>query len=182
MTLPNFITILRLFAVPLVMMLIIQRRWDYALMLFVFAGISDALDGFIARQFNMKSELGAYLDALADKALLVCIYVTLAVVNVVPIWLAILVVSRDVMIVSAVLLSWVLNNPVHIKPLLISKINTGVQIAFAALVLASRAFDIPLGMGENMGEGLVAALTLASMAAYLTFWLRHMATNPDPKL
>ena len=88
---------------PLVIVMIMQERWSAAFVLFVVAGISDAVDGFIARRFDMRSELGAYLDPIADKALLVSIYVTLAVVGVLPVWLAIVVVSRDVMIVAAIL-------------------------------------------------------------------------------
>ncbi len=175
MTIPNFITILRLLAVPLIMVMIVQKRWDAAFALFVFAGMSDALDGLIARHFNMKSELGAYLDAIADKALLVSIYVTLAIVNVLPAWLAILVVSRDVMIVAGVILSWLMAHPVHIRPLMISKINTGFQIIFAAVLLASKSFEMPLARWEYIGEMTVAALTLLSMGAYLIVWLRHMS-------
>ena len=93
----------------------------------------------------MKSEFGAYIDPIADKALLVSIYVTLAVVGAIPSWLAIVVVSRDVMIVAAVLLSWVMSRPVEIKPLLVSKLNTAAQIAFAAFALAANAFGAELG-------------------------------------
>lgn len=175
MTVPNFITILRLFAVPLIMMMIAQKRWDAAFALFVFAGVSDAVDGLIARRFDMKSELGAYLDAMADKALLVSIYIALAIVNVLPIWLAILVVSRDVMIVAGVILSWLMAHPVNIAPLMISKINTGFQIIFAAALLAAKSFEIPLAQWETIGEMSVALLTILSMGAYLIVWLRHMA-------
>ena len=117
MTLPNLITIGRLFLVPLVIVMIINERWQAAFVIFVAAGISDAIDGFIAKRFDMTSELGAYLDPVADKALIVSIYITLAMVGAIPSWLVILVVSRDVMIVSAVILSWVMAKPVAIAPL-----------------------------------------------------------------
>ncbi|HEY8565394.1 MAG TPA: CDP-alcohol phosphatidyltransferase family protein [Beijerinckiaceae bacterium] len=174
MTIPNLITIARLLIVPLVIVMIGQGRWATAFVLFVVAGISDAVDGFIAKRFDMRSEFGAYIDPLADKALLVSIYVTLSIVGVLPGWLAVLVVSRDVMIVAAILLSWVMDRPVEIRPLLVSKLNTGVQIAFAALVLSTRAFAIDLGLLDEIGL-LVAALTVASAGAYLALWLRHMA-------
>ncbi len=176
MTIPNFITLGRLILVPLVIMMIVQGNWQLAFLFFVMAGVSDAVDGFIARRFDMRSELGAYLDPVADKALLVSIYITLAIVGIIPAWVAILVVSRDVMIVSAVLLSWVLDNPVEIRPFLISKVNTGVQIAFAAALLSAKAFDVGLGLWTDLSLMTVAALTLASAAAYLTFWTRHMAS------
>lgn len=176
MTIPNLITIGRFILVPLVIMMIVQGQWPLAFALFVIAGLSDAVDGFLARRFDMKSELGAYLDPMADKALLVSIYVALAISGIIPAWLAILVVSRDMMIVSAVVLSWVLDNPLEIRPFLISKLNTAAQIAFAAGLLAAKAFGASLGLWTDLSIVVVAALTLASAAAYLTFWVRHMAS------
>jgi cardiolipin synthase len=175
MTIPNLITILRLILVPVVIVAIIQGRWETAFGLFLVAGISDGIDGFIARRFDMRSEFGAYIDPLADKALLVSIYVTLAVVGVLPGWLAIVVVSRDMMIVAAVMLSWVMGRPVAIKPLAVSKINTFAQIGFAALVLAAKAFGIDIAPFAGIAMLIVAALTVASAGAYLAGWLRHMA-------
>lgn len=175
MTIPNLITIARLILVPLVIMMIIDGRWQAAFVIFVVAGVSDAIDGFIARRFDMASELGAYIDPIADKALIVSIYVTLALVGEVPVWLVLLVVSRDVLIVAAVLLSWVLDRPVTIAPFVVSKLNTAVQIALAALLLGAHAFDADPGNLVAVGQFVVALLTLASMTAYLAFWLRHMA-------
>lgn len=176
MTIPNLITIGRLILSPLIIVMLTQGRWTGALALFLIAGVSDAVDGFIAKRFNMVSELGAYLDPIADKALLVSIYVTLSVVGVLPAWITILVVSRDVMIVAAVILSWLMGKPVDINPLLVSKLNTVAQIAFAGIVLTAKAFGIALGGGELVGLALVATLTLASMGAYLAVWLKHMAS------
>ncbi len=175
MTLPNLITIGRLILVPLVIVMIIMGRWQAAFALFAAAGISDAVDGFIAKRFGMASELGAYLDPVADKALIVSIYITLAVVGVIPPWLAILVVSRDIMIVSAVILSWVMEKPVAMAPLVVSKLNTAAQLAFATLILGAHGFGLDPGQAMQVGELVVAVLTLGSMAAYLAFWLRHMA-------
>jgi cardiolipin synthase len=175
MTIPNLITIFRLIIVPLVIVMIAQGRWATAFALFVVAGVSDAVDGFIARRFDMRSRLGSYIDPLADKALLVSIYVTLSVVGVLPGWLAIVVVSRDVMILAAILLSWGMGKPVEIRPLTVSKINTAVQIAFAALVLSTNAFGIDAAAVEDIAMATVAAFTVVSAAAYLALWLRHMA-------
>lgn len=174
MTIPNLITIFRLILVPVVIVAIMQGRWSAAFILFVVAGVSDGVDGFIAKRFDMRSEFGAYIDPLADKALLVSIYVTLAIVGVLPSWLAIVVVSRDLMIVAAVLLSWVMARPVTIRPLMVSKLNTAAQIAFAALMLATKAFGLDAGLLRDLGMVAVAALTVASVAAYLAGWLRHM--------
>lgn len=175
MTIPNLITIGRLFLVPLIIVMIVNASWQVAFILFVAAGISDAVDGFLAKRHGMASELGAYLDPIADKVLIVSIYITLAVVGAIPAWLVILVVARDLMIVAAVILSWLLDRPVTMAPFLVSKLNTAAQIGFAALALGSRAFGIELGAAAVVCELVVALLTLASVTAYLAFWLRHMA-------
>ncbi len=175
MTIPNLITIARLFLVPLVIVMIVNARWEAAFIVFVVAGVSDAVDGFLARRCGMASELGAWLDPLADKALIVSIYITLAIVGAIPIWLVVLVAARDIMIVAAVLLSLLLARPLTIAPFAVSKLNTAAQIAFAALALGSRAFGVDPGQAGAVGELVVAVLTLGSMAAYLAFWLRHMA-------
>lgn len=175
MTIPNLITIARLFLVPLVIVMIVNARWEAAFIVFVVAGVSDAVDGFLARRCGMASELGAWLDPIADKALIVSIYITLAIVGAIPIWLVVLVAARDIMIVAAVLLSWLLARPLTIAPFAVSKLNTAAQIAFAALALGSRAFGVDPGQAGAVGELIVAVLTLGSMAAYLAFWLRHMA-------
>ena len=175
MTIPNIITIARLLIVPIVIVAILQGQWPTAFVLFVVAGVSDGIDGFIARRFDMRSEFGAYIDPLADKALLVSIYVTLAVVGVLPAWLAVVVVFRDVMIVAAVVLSWVMSRPVAIRPMMVSKVNTAAQIGFAALVLSTRAFGVDLAGFDDVAMLILAALTVASAGAYLAGWMRHMA-------
>ena len=174
-TLPNLITVGRLILVPLVVQAIAAGRWAEALGVFLIAGLSDALDGWLAKRFDLRSALGAILDPVADKALLVSIYVTLAAVGVLPLSLALVVVSRDIMIVGAVIISWVMDKPVEIKPLWISKLNTVSQIGFAALALAMKAFDLPAGIAMTAALYSVLALTLASTAAYLKQWLTHMA-------
>lgn len=176
MTIPNIITIARLIAVPFVIVMIMQQQWAMAFGLFLAAAVSDGIDGFIARNFNMKSEFGAYIDPLADKSLLMSVYVTLAIVGAIPGWLAITIVSRDVMIVAAVLLSWVMSRPVAIKPRIVSKLNTAAQLAFATFALAANAFGARLGGFEDMAMLIVAALTVASAGAYLGGWLRHMSS------
>ena len=166
---------------PIVIVMIMQQRWVAAFVLFVVAGVSDAIDGFIARKFDMKSELGAYIDPIADKALLVSIYVTLAIVGAIPSWLAIIVVSRDAMIVAAVLLSWVMSRPVEIKPLLVSKLNTFAQIVLAGLVLAELGLGLGLDQLVQLLIPVTGALTILSAAAYFWGWLKHMASyEPKP--
>lgn len=159
---------------PVVVWAIASGEMLAAFGLFLVAGLSDAVDGFLAKRFNMTSELGAYLDPLADKALIVSIYVTMGIAGTIPRWLVILVVSRDIMIVGAVMLSWLIGSPLKVKPLLVSKLNTVAQIAFACLVLASLGFGFRAELPILLMMGLVALLTLLSVAAYVGEWVRHM--------
>ncbi|MEA2841954.1 MAG: hypothetical protein QOF41_3284 [Methylobacteriaceae bacterium] len=173
-SLPNLISLLRLVLVPVIISMIVSNRWVGAFLIFLAAGVSDAVDGWLANRFNLRTELGAYLDPLADKVLLISIYVALAVSDTVPATIAILIVFRDVMIIGAFLVSWIMGKPVLVRPLFISKANTTAQIAFAALVLGAKAFGITLGLWFGLSLWIVAALTLASAGAYLWQWIRHM--------
>jgi cardiolipin synthase len=164
----------RIILVPIVVWTIILGEMRAAFFLFLAAGISDAVDGFLAKRFRMASELGAYLDPLADKALIVSIYVALGIAGALPISLVILVVSRDIMIISGFMLSWLVGKPMPIKPLPVSKANTVAQIFLATLVLAEHGFGFDAALASTIAVGLVAILTLLSVAFYLAEWLRHM--------
>ena len=111
LNLPNLITLARIIMVPVVVWAIASRQMQIAFLLFLAAGVSDAVDGFIAKRFNMASELGAHLDPLADKTLIVSIYVALGITEAIPRWIVILVVSRDILIVGGVMLAWFLGEP-----------------------------------------------------------------------
>jgi len=174
LSIPNLITLGRILLVPVVVWVITSGEMRIAFFLFLAAGISDAVDGFLAKNFHMASELGAYLDPLADKALIVSIYIALGIAGALPIFLVILVVSRDIMIISAFLLSWLVGRPMPIRPLLVSKANTVAQILLATLVLAEQAFSFNAGMVTIPTMALVVVLTLLSIAFYLAEWVRHM--------
>lgn len=176
MNLPNLITIGRILLVPVIVWAITSGEMLFAFILFLAAGVSDAVDGFLAKRFGMASELGSYLDPLADKALIVSIYIALGIADALPRWFVILVVSRDIMIVSAVMLSWIAGSPVAIKPLAVSKANTAAQIVLATLVLASLGLAFEAGWLIDLGIAVVAVLTLVSIAAYVREWLRHMGS------
>lgn len=178
MTLPNLITIARIFLVPAIVWLLFDEAYMPAFVLFLLAGLSDALDGFLAKQFNLRSELGAYLDPLADKVLLVAIYVVLGIFEHLPIWLVIMVVSRDVAIVGAVLLSWLLGKPVEMDPHMASKANTVMQIVLVVLVLGGLAFGVVPDALVIVTTPLTGILTAVSLAVYLRDWLQHM-NGPD---
>jgi cardiolipin synthase (CMP-forming) len=166
LTVPNVITFARLCAVPLAVWLVLQQRIAEAFYLFVAAGLSDAVDGWLARR-GAASALGALLDPVADKALLVTMYVTLAAVSALPSWLAILVVFRDALIVGGVVCLAVLGQPVRIRPLLISKLNTALQIVLIAVTLFLGGFKLAAPMLITVLVWAVAASTLASGGAYV---------------
>jgi cardiolipin synthase len=179
---PNTITLARIVAVPLLVWLIIDQEMLAAFIVFMLAGISDAADGFLAKRYGWNTELGAYLDPIADKALLVTIYVTLGLAGHLPVWLVIAVVSRDILIVGAVLLAWMMSRPIIVKPLLISKANTFSQIVLAGLVLAELGLGLGLGSLVWVLVWVTGSLTIASAAAYFWAWLKHMASyEPAPQ-
>jgi len=173
--LPNLITVARLLMTPLAVSMIVSRRFPEAFLIFILAGVSDAVDGFLAKRFDLRTELGSYLDPLADKALLISNYVALAIIGALSSALAILVVSRDLMILAAILVSWLLGKPVAIRPVWISKFNTAAQIAFAALVLGAKAYGYDEIFAIEALGLLVAASTLASGGVYIAQWLDHMS-------
>lgn len=173
--LPNVITVARLCVVPITVYLIITGEIAGAFWLFVAAGISDAIDGFLAKQFSARTVIGGYLDPLADKALLVSVYVSLGHQGYLAAWLVILVVFRDALIVAGVALSHALGHPFRLKPLMISKANTGLQIALAAFVMAQHGLGLGVGPIVTALVFLTAASTLASGAAYVVQGLRGAA-------
>lgn len=179
MTIPNLITIMRFFLVPAVIYALLVGATGWALAGFVIAGISDGVDGFIARHFNQRSRLGAYLDPAADKLLLVSVFVVLGLMGELPLWLVVATVSRDALIIGAVLMANLMGNPVEMRPLFVSKANTAVQIVLAAVVLAELAFAMTFGDLRFWLIVLSALLTLASAAAYLVGWMRHMNAHGE---
>jgi cardiolipin synthase len=172
---PNFITLARIISVPVIFWALLSGHGRVAFVVFLCAGISDAVDGFLAKRFGWRTELGAYLDPLADKLLIVSIFIALGVRDELPLWLVIAVVSRDILIIAAVLLAWLLDQPINIKPLSLSKANTVAQILLAAVVLADGAFGLGLTAARGMLVWLTGALTLISLAAYLRAWFMHMS-------
>ncbi len=181
MNLPNIISLGRLLSVPIAIYLILNDFMTAAFWLFVAAGISDGVDGYLAKTLGQSSTLGGYLDPIADKVLLVGVYVTLGLAGHLPNWLIIMVVFRDLIIVGGVVLLHITTNGVRIRPrpLLISKVNTAAQIALIALVLAE------LGLGFDLGGYLdaliyvVAVTTIASGASYIINWGRTVAPVED---
>ena len=178
MNLPNMISILRLVSTPGIVWLLLISEWQGAFLLFCLAGISDAVDGFIARVFDSRTLLGGFLDPIADKTLLVAIYLTLGVQEILPGWLVILVVSRDLMIVGGVLLLYTLDQKLEMAPIPSSKLNTAAQIALAALSIAILAFE--LSEYDYVVQGLIiltAATAAISGAIYIIEWTRRFTNS-----
>ncbi len=166
LTLPNIISFARLCAVPAAIWLVLHRHFGAAFALFVLAGISDAVDGWLARRRG-GTALGAILDPVADKTLMVGMYLTLAAIGQLPDWLAILVVFRDLVIVGGVLLLWMTSNAMQIKPLTVSKWNTALQIGLVAVVLGLDSLGLAVWPLRQAMVWLVTATTLFSGGAYV---------------
>lgn len=139
-TVPNALTVARILLTPLFVILVIRELNHWALLLFVLAGVSDGLDGFIARMYDQKSELGAVLDPIADKLLLTAAYVSLGVLKLIPAWVVVVVISRDVVITIGVAVLTFLEIPFAVRPSLVSKWTTVAQILTVAAVLLGPVF------------------------------------------
>ena len=168
--LPNLISFARLLSVPLTVWLLLNEIHMTAFWIFVVACVSDAADGFVAKKFHLQTELGRYLDPLADKALLVSVYVTLGHVGLMDMWLVILVVFRDVLIVCGAVLSHLRHQNLSMRPKLVSKINTSAQFLLAAIVMFGSGDGNLNTLLIDMIAYLVAATTLVSGTAYVISW------------
>jgi len=172
-SLPNYISIFRLLCVPLIIWLILNGIYVAAFWLFLVAGASDAIDGYLARKLDAQSSTGAYLDPIADKALLVGIYITLGYQAALPDWLVILVVFRDLMIVGGALFIYIQDgDDLTMNPLWISKLNTTLQIILVVAVLARSSMLLDVGELIDWLVYLVALSTLVSGGGYLTRWIK----------
>ncbi|MCX5822780.1 MAG: CDP-diacylglycerol--glycerol-3-phosphate 3-phosphatidyltransferase [Deltaproteobacteria bacterium] len=180
MNIPNFITLLRIILVPVLVILLIQGFFLKALIVFIVAGLSDALDGFLARVLNQQTALGAYLDPIADKALLASTFVTLSVLHVIPGWLTVIVISRDFIILLGISVLSIMSFPVEIRPLFISKITTALQLTTVLLALFDRC--LPEGVHPMWLHALywvTALFTIVSGLYYMSRGLKLI--NQDTK-
>lgn len=177
-TLPNAITGMRLVAVPVVVWLILTGRMTGAFWVFVAAGVSDAVDGYLAKRLDAHSVLGSYLDPLADKLLLVAIYILFGQAGQIPVWLVVLVIMRDAALLGGSIVLVRADRTAAMRPLAISKVNTALQIILAGEVLARLGIGFPdLGIGHDALIYAVAATTLISGLAYLI----RMGTGGDDR-
>jgi cardiolipin synthase len=169
--LPNLITLARIALVPVLILLLKEQDYAAALVVFVIAGASDALDGYLAKRLNVQSRMGAILDPVADKLLLVSAYVMLAVLGHIPFWLVLVVAFRDLLIVGGYVLYTSHAGPVKMRPSILSKLNTLIQIALATLVLAQQAAGLDWPLTVDVLVVAVLVTTVASGAHYLWSWM-----------
>lgn len=173
MNIPNFLSLLRIILVPVFVIFLIQSEYDKALITFMVAGLTDALDGTLARLLKCQTTLGAYLDPIADKLLLVTSFVTLAVLGIIPGWLAVMVISRDFIILLGIAILTLMSVTYEIKPAIVGKITTALQIATIFFALLYKAVTHNFGYEWIIGLCWVTALfTVISGLVYIIRGIR----------
>ena len=164
--LPNLLTGLRLLTAPVVALMLWRGDDAMALILFAAAGLSDAVDGWLAKRFGWTTPLGRLLDPAADKLLMLFAFGTLAVIGAVPLWLAAVVIGRDGLLIVGVGLGWALGRPFAIEPSALGKASTVLQVVYVAVTLVARSLDLNWPVGHTALMLVVAALTLGSGLLY----------------
>ena len=172
---PNILSIARLILIPLIAWLIIVNLFTYAFFVALIIAITDILDGFLARLLKAESKIGSYLDAIADKAFIISIYMLIGTQNLLPVYIIIIVISRDIIILGSFALSFMMNQRLEIKTLKISKINTFFQFALLFLVLVGNIeifeSSILLENLTNIIIFIVIITTISSLLLYIKQWL-----------
>lgn len=176
---PNLITLARIGLVPVLILTMHAGEPALTLGVFLIAGVSDALDGFIAKRFHLESRLGAILDPAADKLLLVTAYVMLAIMGQIPFWLMLAVVFRDLFIVGGYLVYTSMYGPVRMRPSILSKLNTFMQLALVFLILARDVIGLDMAGWTDALVYAVVVSTIASGAHYLWSWIIRREIEPD---
>jgi cardiolipin synthase len=166
MNLPNALTLIRILLIPLFVILLISKSFHGALITFVIAGITDALDGFLAKIWHQRTDLGSYLDPIADKLLLASAFITLAILGIVPYWLTVIVMSRDILIAIGFWVLTMMDHKPTIKPRYTSKVTTVFQILTIIWALFS-ALHWRFGSLFSMLIGLTAFFTILSGIHYI---------------
>ncbi|WP_139558273.1 CDP-alcohol phosphatidyltransferase family protein [Methylotetracoccus oryzae] len=177
---PNLITFFRIVLVGPVILTMTAGRFDWALGLFILAGVSDAIDGFLAKYFHWQSRLGSFLDPIADKLLLVSCYVTLGLKGLAPLWLVGAIVLRDLVIVAGAIAYYRLSGPYEGRPLLISKLNTLLQLSLVVALLFDQGLHALPSWGLDAMIYGTLFTTVASGAQYVLLWGRSYWRHEGP--
>lgn len=178
--LPNCISLLRIFAVPLTVYLLLSQQMTAAFWLIIVAGVSDGLDGYLAKRLNAVTLIGTYLDPLADKTMLIAVCLCLAHLGYLPCWIIALAILRDLLILGGVLLSNILELELSVDPILISKLNTVLQIIMVAFALGREAMGWDLLQVMSALVYLVAVTTIVSGTLYLARWTGALTSGGNP--
>jgi cardiolipin synthase len=165
-SIPNILTVARIVMTPLFIILLIKNLYGLALVLFSLAAITDGLDGFIARYYNQRTVMGAYLDPIADKFLLATSFIALAILEIIPAWLTVIVISRDILILAGIAIFTINDIKVNIKPSIVSKCTTAVQLATIFIVLLGYYFPV-VSIAEQAAYWTAAGLTILSGLHYI---------------
>jgi cardiolipin synthase (CMP-forming) len=180
MNIPNLLTLLRIILSPLIVILLIQGAFFKALIAFMVAGITDALDGFLARVLHQQTILGAYLDPIADKALLASSFITLSVLHIIPGWLTVIVISRDFIILLGISVLSMMSIPVQIRPVFVSRVTTTLQLITVLMALSTRC--VPGYFNEYWLLAIYWLTTLFTIISGLHYMARGVALiNPARK-
>lgn len=170
---PNLITVLRFLLIPLVVFLLVERRYEAAFVVFMASALSDLADGWIARRWNARTSFGAIADPLADKLTMLAVTVTLAIQAVLPVWLAAAIVGRDVVIVAGAVAFHVMVGRVQMAPTWLSKFNTVLEFVVLAVLLADATQAIQLTAWLPPLFALVACTIIGSGVHYVWAWGRR---------
>lgn len=181
MNIPNLLTIGRILLVPLLVIFLVEGRQNEALLVFILAGVTDGLDGFLARVLGQKTEFGAFIDPLADKLLLITSYTTLAILGLLPKWLAVVVVSRDLIIWVGVGILMVHEREFKIKPSLVSKLTTLFQLITVVFHLGQGYLVSLIGLSSYLNY-TTASLTVISGVHYISRGLKILGDPDSAKL
>jgi cardiolipin synthase len=177
--LPNAISLMRIAMIAPILMYIVDAKYGIALALFFIAGFSDGVDGFLAKRFDWHTRIGALLDPIADKLLVGGTFIALVAVGLIPVWLAVLVIVRDVVIVGGATIYNFLIKPVEGEPTRISKLNTALQLLFVVFVLSRAGFDWPDEIAiTTIGAGVVITIVISGID-YVWSWARRARAQTD---
>ena len=177
---PNLLTVIRILLTPLFIIFLMKEMFSMAILVFAVAGISDGLDGFIARCYNQRTELGAYLDPIADKFLLMASFICLGILKFIPSWLAVIVISRDIVIIVGIATLTIMDIKIRIRPSMVSKITTFFQLITVLSTLIYLEDPSSL-LVRNVVYWITAVLTIISGLHYMTVGLNTLQNHDSLK-
>lgn len=175
--LPNAVSLLRIALIFPILVLFVNDEFGWALGLFLIAGLSDGVDGYLAKRFNWHSRLGAFLDPAGDKLLVAWTFGTLAYLHYVPVWLAVIVIARDVIIVAGSFIYHYLVRRLEGEPTRISKLNTGLEFVFLVFVLSRAGYDWPDSITIIVLGASVLVTVVISGYDYVSNWIRSASAG-----